>query len=196
MQKKYNTILSAEEDFARAVALGMIVKRPLTIWHYLIPGTFIIDFLKRGSEIRRYSEHFLLPRKVALNAAQNICIGHERDETVSRATEIIKGWLNSLKLYSTDLHKSQMEVVDLLIDHYIKLFHVESDNYYALIKNAYSNQNNYEAYLSRLASAEGKVDRAIIDTLGETKVLQERLEAEQRQVEIMRKKYVEMVFLD
>jgi hypothetical protein len=196
MQKKYNTILSAEEDFARAVALGVIVKRPLTVWHYLIPGMFIIDFLKRGSEIRRYSEHFLFPRKVALNAAQNICIGKKRDETVSRVTEIIKGWLNSLKLYSTDLHKSQMEVVDLLIDHYIKLFHIESDNYYTLIKNAYSKQNNYEAYLSRLASAEGKVDRAIIDTLGETRVLRERLAAEQRQVETMRKKYVEIIFLD
>ncbi|HUT72765.1 MAG TPA: NF038143 family protein, partial [Desulfatiglandales bacterium] len=66
MKTKYDMILSAEGSFARTVALGVVVRRPLTAWHYLIPGMFLIDFLRRSAEIRKYSEHFLFPRRQAL----------------------------------------------------------------------------------------------------------------------------------
>ena len=195
MRKTYDIIVYAEEEFARAVALGVVVRRPLTAWHYLIPGMFIIDFLKRSSEVRRYSGHFLFPRKLALDAAQNICNGDERGGAFSRVSGAVKEWLNSLKLYSGDLHKHQVEVVELLIDHYGKLFASEGDNYHSLVKNAYDTQQHYEAYLSQLAAAEQEVDRAIIDELGESEVLREKLAAEKRQVERMRKKNVELIFL-
>lgn len=196
MRKKKEIILAAEEEFSRAVALGVLVRRPLTVWHYLIPGMFIIDFLKRSSEVRRYSGHFLFPRKLALDAAQSISCGEERKKTVSAMSEGVKEWLSSLNLYSGDLHRHQMEAVELLIDHYGKLLGSDGDNYYSLVKNAYNTRENYEAYLSRLASAEEEVDRAIIERLGESEALRERLEAEKRQVERMRKKNVEMIFLD
>ena len=66
---KYHIILQAEQQFAREVTLGVIVTRPLTVWHTLIPGFFIIDFLRRGSAIRQYTRHFIFPRKLALDAA-------------------------------------------------------------------------------------------------------------------------------
>jgi hypothetical protein len=196
MRKTYDIIVSAEEEFARAVALGVLVRRPLTAWHYLIPGMFIIDFLKRSSEVRRYSGDFLFPRRLALDAAQNIRDGEERREAVSRVSEAVKEWLDSLKLYSVDLHKHQVEVVELLIDHYGKLLDSEGDTYYSLVKNAYNTQQNYEAYLSQLTAAEKEVDRAIVEELGESEVLREKLAAEKRQVERMRKKNVEIIFLD
>jgi len=44
--KDYNKnkalILDGEESFARAVALGIIVKRPPSAWHFLLPGMFSI----------------------------------------------------------------------------------------------------------------------------------------------------------
>jgi hypothetical protein len=46
--EKYKMILMTEEKMAREVTLGVIVTRPLTVWHYIIPGMFIIDFLRRG----------------------------------------------------------------------------------------------------------------------------------------------------
>lgn len=196
VRKKYDMILSAEETFARSVALGVLVRRPLTVWHYLIPGMFIIDFLRRSSEIRRYSEHFLFPRKLALDTAQDIRKAEDIRKRVSRTSEPIEDWLSSLKLYSEDLHRCQVEVVKLLINHYCKLLGTEATTYYSLVKNAYGNRQNYEAYLSLLASAEAEVDRAIIEKLGETEVLREKLLAEQRQVEIMRKKNVDLIFFD
>ena len=70
MMEKYKMILMAEEKMAREVTLGVIVTRPLTVWHYIIPGMFIIDFLRRGSALRKYTEHFMFPRKLAIDAAQ------------------------------------------------------------------------------------------------------------------------------
>lgn len=195
MRKKYDSILSAEESFARTVALGVVVKRPLTAWHYLIPGMFIIDFLRRSSETRRYSEHFLFPRKVALGAAQDICSGTDREGRLPRVIKEIKAWLSSLNLFSGDLQQSQVKVIQLLIDHYCKLLNAEGDSYYSLIKNAY-NREDYEAYLSKLILAEKEVDQAIVEKLGETEVLQERLLAEQQQLEKMMKNDVDLIFLE
>ena len=70
--EKYDLILSAEEQFAREVTLGAIVARPPSAWFYLIPGMFIIDYLRRGSAIRKYTRHFLFPRKLAVYAARAV----------------------------------------------------------------------------------------------------------------------------
>jgi hypothetical protein len=196
MKKKYDIILSAEETFARSVALGVVVKRPHTPWHYLIPGMFIFDFLRRSSEIRRYAKHFMFPRKVAIDAAQDIINGEDKDNRLLRAEEEIKEWLRSLNLYSLSLHQSQMEEVTLLMDHYCKLLNAEGDSYHSLIRNACNNRKNYEAYIRQLSSVEKEVDRAIVEKQGDTQVLRKRLLAEQEQVERLRKKEVDIIFWD
>ena len=75
---KCDIIMNAEEQFAREVTLGVIVTRPLTAWHTIIPGFFIVDFLRRGSAIRQYTKHFMFPRKLALDAA--VAVTREEDK--------------------------------------------------------------------------------------------------------------------
>jgi hypothetical protein len=194
MDKNYNIVLKAEESFAGAVALGVHVKRPLTSWHFLLPGMFLFDFLRRSSETKRYSALFLFPRKLALNGALDILNGEDRKKTLSQIEGDIKQWLVSLNLYSEKLHRKQMDVINLLVDHYSKLLHAEGDNYLALIKNAYRTRESYEAYLRRLSTAEGEVDRAIIEIRGETQELMERLRMEQVQVTEVRTKEINQIF--
>ena len=194
MESKYDKILSGEESFAREVALGVHITKSLTVWHYLIPGMFIIDFLKRGSGIKKYSHHFMFPRKLALDVAQAITRGEEKTQRLLEAEGGIKTWLNSLNLYSEGLRRSQMAVVDIFINHYEKLLKANGDSYYSLIENAYTSRANYEAFLARLTTAENEVDQAIIETLGETENLLARLEAEKVQVEKQRKKHTDRVF--
>ena len=88
---KFDILLNAEEQFAREVTLGVLYLRPLSVWHYLIPGMFIIDFLRRGSAIRKYTETFMFPRKLALSAARDLCGGKSRtglDAQLEDATRI------------------------------------------------------------------------------------------------------------
>jgi hypothetical protein len=194
MREKYNIILEAEESFARAVALGVHVKSPLSAWHFILPGMFIFDFLRRSSETKRYSTLFVFPRKLALDAALDIMKGEDRKKTLSQIEEEIKQWLSSLNLYSEKLHRRHMEEIYLLVDHYSKLLHAEGNHYPALVKYAYQSREPYEAYLRRLSAAEQEVDRAIAEIRGETKEIGERLRAEQIQVTELRSKEVHQIF--
>jgi hypothetical protein len=174
---KYDIIINAEQQFAREVALGVIYLRSPSVWHYVIPGMFIIDFLRRGSIIRKYTESDNTKASMA----------------PSRETEI-KSWLTALKLDSQDLVMAQTETVDLLIEHYVKLLQAEGERYYDLIQNAYSSRENFEAHLRQITAAENKVDRAILARVGDNPAVKEKLELEARQVENRRQKILEDIF--
>lgn len=194
MDKNYNIVLNTEEAFARAVALGIYIKRPLTTWHFILPGMFIFDFLRRSSETRRYSTLFVFPRKLALDGALDIIKGEDRKKILSQVEEEMKQWLSSLNLYSDKLHRKHMDEIDLLVDHYSKLLHAEGNNYPGLVKYAYPTRESYEAYLHRLSAVEQEVDHAIAEIRGETEEIWERLRSEQIQVMELRTKEVNQIF--
>jgi len=194
MQDTYRIILEAEESFARTVALGVVVKKPLTAWHFIIPGVFIFDFLRRSSETRRYGELFLFPRKSALHGALDVLEEGDRKQVLSRVEEKIRQWLISLKLYSERLLRGHMEQINLLMDHYIRLLQAGGKSYPELVRNAYKTQDQFMGYLQRLAAAEQEVDGAVAEIHGGTPEIWQRLRAEQVQVEEMRKKEIERIY--
>jgi hypothetical protein len=193
-EKKKALVLDGEESFARAVALGVIVKRPLSAWHFLLPGMFLFDFLRRSGETKRYSELFLFPRKLALDGALDLLQGEERRRVCSQIEERIKQWLVSLKLYSDRLLRTHMGVITLLLDHYIKLLRAEEGSYHGLILEAYPTREHYETFLTELNAAEGEVDEAVAEFHGGSDAIWERLQAEQAQVEELRRKEIKLIY--
>ena len=191
---KYNIIIDAEQQFAREVALRVIYLRPPSAWYYLIPGMFILDFLRRGSIIRKYTETFMFPRKLALNAARSLSEDQSRSTVDSHLESEIRNWLIAHRLESPDLVLAQKETVGLLIDHYAKLLQAEGENYDDLIQNAYSTRENFEAHMQQIAAAENKVDQAILARVGENPAVKEKLQLEAQQVEIRRRKILEDIF--
>jgi hypothetical protein len=192
--EKYKMILSAEEKMAREVTLGVIVTRPLTVWHYIIPGMFIIDFLRRGSALRKYSETFLFPRKLAIDAAQALIQSEEEDAVFSNIENETRSWLNSLDLYTPGLLQAQLAVIKLLVDHYAKLIKEDGYSLYALIKKAYESRQYFQGFIDELTAAEAEVDRELIAKKGETEKLKAKISAEQEQLKERRKKIIEEVF--
>jgi hypothetical protein len=191
-QKKFDEILSAEDAFAHAVALGIWVKRPLTAWHLLLPGMFISDFLRRSQVVRQYSAVFLYPRKVALEAALESIEGESPPK--GEAEEVIRQWLDSLKMYSEPLLRAHLRLIAVLRDHYSKLLRGEGKDYASLLRKVYGTRENYEAYLKRLTAAEQEVDRSVADFRGQSQEIRERLQAEQTQMEILRGKEIDRIF--
>jgi len=187
-------ILAAEESFARAVALGLIIKRPLSSWHFLIPGMFIFDFLRRSAAIRRNSALFLFPRKLALDAAHALYDGKQQRTRLAETEEALKEWLTSLQLYSLRMHQTHMEQIRGLIDHYSRLLDVQGKDYRHLVRNAYKTRKNYRTALSQLASLEREVDEAIAELEGNSPEGWRRLRAEQEQVEVLRAKELSRIF--
>jgi len=191
---KYDIILNAEQQFAREVTIGVLYLRPLSAWLYLIPGMFIIDFLRRGSAIRKYTETFMFPRKLALHAARDLSGGETRAAIDPHLETEIKRWLAALQLDAPDLVRAQKETVDLLIDHYVKLLHAEGESYDDLIQNAYSSRETFEIHLREMTAAENEVDRAILARVGDNPAVKEKLQLEARQVENRRRKILEDIF--
>jgi hypothetical protein len=192
--KKKALVLDGEESFARAVALGVIVKRPLSAWHFLLPGMFLFDFLRRSSETKRYSELFLFPRKLALDGALDLLHGEDRRRLFSQIEEGIKQWLISLKLHSDRLLRAHMGEITLLVDHYTRLLRAEEESYHGLIQQAYPTREHYETFLIELSAAEREVDQAVAELHSGSAAIWQRLQAEQIQVEELRKKEINLIF--
>jgi len=192
--EKYDMIVAAEQQFAREVTLGVIVGRPLTLWHSVIPGMFIIDFLRRGSAIKQYTRRFMFPRKLALDAARAEI--HGQDKTVASADleDNINKWLHALDLYTPELHQAHTVVIDVLSAHYLKLLEAEGDTYLLLIKNAYQNREGFQTFLDQISADEKEVEREIINKFTENQKLEEKLLAEQNQVEMRRQKIMDDMF--
>lgn len=192
--RNYRMILDAEESFARLVALGLWVKRPLTAWHYLIPGIFIFDILRRNQAISRYSAVFLFPRKAALDAAMDAIRGEDRKSRFSRAEEEIGAWLRSLNLFSETLQQAHRGQVAVLVEHYSRLLQADGDAYPAILHSSYPTLLDYQDFLQRLGSAEQEVDRAVAGVHRQTAEIWARLRAEQTQVEDIRGKEAKRIF--
>lgn len=187
-------ILTAEEKMAREVTLGVIVTRPLTVWHYIIPGMFIIDFLRRGSALRKYNQHFMFPRKLAIDAAQALARGEDKSTLFSHIENETRSWLNSLDLYTPGLAQAQLAVIKLMVDHYAKLLKEDGYSVYALIKKAYESRQYFQGFIDELTAAEAEVDRELIAKKGETEKLKAKISAEQEQLKERREKIIEEVF--
>jgi hypothetical protein len=187
-------ILMTEEKMAREVTLGVIVTRPLKVWHNIIPGMFIVDFLRRGSALRKYTEHFMFPRKLAIEAAQALVQDEDKATVFSHIENETRTWLNSLDLYTPGLLQAQLAVTKLLVDHYAKLLKEDGYSVYALIKKAYQNRVIFQGFIDELTAAEAEVDRERIAKMGETEKLRAKISAEQEQLKERREKIIEEVF--
>ncbi len=194
MQTTYQMIVTAEEQFAREVTLGVIVQQPLSAWHYLIPGMFIFDFLRRTTAISRYTKYFMFPRRLAIDAAQNLIRGYETASVDSKIETGIENWLKPLGLYSPRLALAQKSQVDLLTAHYGKLLTADGSIYYELIENAYGTRKSYTDYLQELTAAEDEVDLEIMANAGDNPKLKEKMELEKQQVADRRQKILEEIF--
>ena len=192
--EKYDLILNAEAQFAREVTLGAIVARPPSAWSYLIPGMFIIDFLRRGSAIRKYTRHFMLPRKLALDATRAVSQGEDEASVRSQVEKDIGAWLSALNLYSEELLKAHLAFIDVLIAHYSALLNAEGDSYYLLVGAAYQNRENYQPFLEKITAAENAVDRQVIEQLGGNEKIKDKILIEQQQIAKRRDKLLDAVF--
>jgi len=187
-------VIYAEEQFAREIALGVIVKRPLKGWLYVIPGMFIVDFLRRGHEIRRFTQYYMFPRKLALGAVQDFSVEEDKVSDGSWIENKIIAMLNSIKATSADLGKSYMILVNILTKHYAGLLKVGNGSYPRLIKGAYQNRENYEVFLKQLVHAENEIYRLIIEDSGNSDGLKARISVEQTQLAKWRKKSIDDLF--
>lgn len=159
--QQFELIMKSEELFAREVALGVVVTRPLKSWLYLIPGMFIVDFLRRQRSIRRYSIYYMFPRKQALYAAKAAFEGADMEKIGAQIGSELESWLASEGDVRKDLIDLQMRMIEVLTTHYQKLLTAEGTTYVHLLRGAYKDRATLEMVLNRLNEMERDRDRCM-----------------------------------
>jgi hypothetical protein len=159
--QQFELIMKSEELFAREVALSVVVTRPLKSWLYLIPGMFIVDFLRRQRSIRQYTNYYMFPRKMALYAAKAAIEGADSEKIRAQIGSELESWIASEGDVRKDLVDLHMRVIEILITHYQKLLAAEGTTYVHLLRGAYKDKVALEMVLNRLNEMERDKDRCM-----------------------------------
>ena len=194
---KYNIILSEERRLAKAVARRVVKLPDVTVWAFMIPLIFLFNFLRYKRANETFVLNFLFTKKLALDAALDIMKkGQSRQDMIARIDDKTSDILASGKGggYSEKIRRKQMNEIDLLLDHYLKLLEAEGKNYESLVKNTYQARDTYENFLHELTRAELAVNRAAIEAVGRTETTYELISEMEKTTERVRTAQAEKIF--
>ena len=167
---KYKIILEHERSMARAVAGSLIQPKPISVWEVMIPVIFILNFAKTKQSREVFIQNHLFTKNMALKAAFDMFKKELNKQAVMESIESqTQKTLSSVpdSIYSDEIRREQIKEIELLIDHYGKLFKADGENYAGLVVSAYQIRENYAAFLRQLKAAENDVMMAARRTLGD-----------------------------
>jgi hypothetical protein len=186
-------ILKSEALFAREVALGAAVTRPLKTWCYLIPGMFIIDFLRRQKAVRQFTRAYLFPRRQALYCAKAAMDGIGREQLEDQSKAHVAQWPGDNQGTAKESRALQFQVIELLIPHYRKLLTTRGSTYPQLLANAYPERKGLERFFEHLYRLERSRDSALPKVMKDG-LWHRQLDAIHNQVDIRRKRMLDEVY--
>ena len=167
---KYKIILEHEHSTARAVAGSLIRPKQITVWEIMIPVIFILNFAKIKQSREVYIQNHLFTKNMALRAAfdmfkkdlsRQVVMDGIESQTQKTLSAVPAG------IYSDEIRREQIKEIELLIDHYGKLFKADGEDYAVLVVGAYQTRENYAAFFKQLKAAENDVMMAARRTLGD-----------------------------
>ncbi len=167
---QYKIILEHERSMARAVAASLIQLKPVTVWEVMIPVIFILNFAKIKQSREVFIQNHLFTKNMALKAAFDMFKKDLNKQAVMESIESqTQKTLSSVpdSIYSDEIRHEQIKEIELLIDHYGKLFKADGENYAGLVVSAYQTRENYAAFFKQLKAAENDVMMAARRTRGD-----------------------------
>ena len=153
----------------KSVAVSLIKPKPLTVWDIMIPVIFILNFVKLKHSREIFIQNQIFTNTLALEATRDrLNKSRSRQDVFEAVKKKTKDLLSSVPdgIYSEKIRQAQLKEIDLLMDHYGRLFEAQGHDYPALIRNAYASRVNYAAFLSQLKNVEKDVMTAARKTLG------------------------------
>jgi len=167
---KYKIILEHERSMARAVASSLIQPKPISVWEVMIPVIFILNFAKTRQSREIFIQNHLFTKNMALKAAFDMFKKELNKQAVMESIESqTQKTLSSVpdSIYSDEIRREQIKEIDLLVDHYGKLFKADGEDFAALVVSAYRTRENYAAFFKQLKATENDVIMAARRTLGD-----------------------------
>ena len=176
LDTKYDSIFAWEKRLAKAVASKVVEIPPLTVWVFMIPFIFIVNYLRYKRSSVTFSLNFLFTKKLALEGALDAAKkGENQQDIIARIKEKTDNILatDTKGIYSNKIQQKQMAEIKVLLEHYLKLLEADGKSYKLMVKNAYQTRDQYETFLHKLANAEKAVNQTALQAVGKTKAAHE-----------------------
>jgi len=170
LRKKYNQIYDYERSIGNSVALRVIESKPIGVWEFLIPVVFILHFMRNKQSREVFIQNYMFTKLQALDAAFSMLKKSlSREEALSGVREKTRALLTApqtREIYSENIRQQQVNEIEMLFDHYLKLLDADGQDYDALVRSTYGSREAYRDFHRQLTTAEKNVSDAARQTLG------------------------------
>ncbi|GAB6060971.1 NF038143 family protein [Desulfonatronum parangueonense] len=167
LKTQSKAILAEEREFASRVVYYRRAQSAPAWWHNFIPFKFLVEYFGRKKETSQFSQKHLGFKEMALRAAEEAV----RSGNTERSRQAMKGelrefWMHEQKLESRTVYENLSTMMDLLLDHYLRLLQTEEREYLSMVRKAYRNSAIYQEFLTSMEQVEHAIDKGLVEAMG------------------------------
>jgi hypothetical protein len=198
LSRKYRWISQEEQHFLRTLASYMRARTPQPFWHWLIPFKFALEMLARNRITEDLSQNVFQARQLALDRAYDLQQRADRESVLQKLEASLQQWLQGQNLYTQDILDKQLQLAELFLEHYSRLFQAQGKGYKQLVQEAYADPSEYESLLHQASSLEQDIDEQVLQVAGSKAAdpsrLKRNIRIKQQALQETRAKEVQRIF--
>ena len=145
---------------AEKIAQGLIKEGKVDVgWKTVLVPSKTMAYLRSERILHQTRKKLLFTKKLAFNAAKEISRGNDRAYEMGLIVMKTRKILEKQKkgLYTEKVRSRQMDEIEWLMDHYLRLLNSDGETYENSLKRAYSTPNKYLSFLNQLIKLEEEV---------------------------------------
>ncbi len=161
LSKKYWVIWEEEDQFVRTLAIYIRSRLPQPRWHLLIPFKFLHEYFATKRLGRDLAQNVMYFKELALGTAYRLHQSEDRESLFQEMRDKLQQWLERQNLHTDTLLEKQFKLAQEYVDHYYRLLGSSGKKYHEILKNAYPDHSEYQAFLDRVQSLEKDIDNEV-----------------------------------
>ena len=162
LDTQYKLLYEKERRFAKNVVYLIRARKKRPWWHICIPFKFLIEYRALKKDMRNFSARHVDLKQIALSAAYRSAVKTDRDTRQEEMHAQLRDvCLHNQKITSKEAYELLRQWIDLLFQHYYRLFQVPESDYHKLIRQAYTSSGEYRRFLDQLNSLEQRISHAV-----------------------------------
>ncbi len=167
LDKQFKLLLERERRFSKNVVYLTRAQTPRPWWHIFIPFKFLLEYRDLKKDIRHFTAKYLTLKHIALSAAYRAAVTNDRKKNQQTMQAELRDFcVHNQKIPSQEAYEILKQWMDLLFQHYYRLFLIPERDYSKLIRQAYTSSEEYRSFLGQLNTLEQDMDQALQSASG------------------------------
>ena len=166
--RQLRTIWNYEVNQADKIARGLTPAEKADLgWKTMLAPSAMFGYIRFGRSLSQTRQTLLFTKRMAFHAAKEVYRGNDRAHELGLIVVKTRKILDREKkgLYTEKVRRRQMNEIEWLIDHYLRLLNSNGETCEKRIKDAYSTKKKFLSYLNRLHKLEQDVIRATVEAV-------------------------------